>query len=86
VIKVTQKEGEEVPTEVLASEIIAISAGIRKLRSGRLNDRALVLLIQSASPSDGSGQKITLSAIKSVLDGMSDLERMFIRKPAVASR
>lgn len=83
-VRITQKEGEEIPTEVLATEIMAISAGIKKLRSGRLNEDALILLIQHASPSYGgkyARSRVGKNEIKAVLDGMTDLERAFIRKP-----
>ena len=75
---VTQKEGEEIATEVLATEIATIAQGIRKLRGGRLNDRALVLLIQHAAP--GS---IGTNAIRAVLDGIDALEATYLRKPKV---
>lgn len=73
---VKQPEIDPVPTEVMADEIIAMAQGIRKLRSGRLNDRALILLIQDAA----STQKLGRTTIKAVLDGIEGLEREFLRK------
>lgn len=63
----------------MAEEILAISAGIKKLRSTRLNDKALFLLIQRAS-SFTNGRKIGIPDIESVFQGIEDLEKTFIRK------
>lgn len=75
-VKVTQPEGKEVPTEVLSSAIVSIADGIKKLRSGRLNDRALFLLIQHASP----GSNLSQRDIKAVLSGIESLERIYLKK------
>jgi len=74
-VNIVQKPETEVPAEVLADAIVAISQGVRKLRAGRLNDRALVLLIQHAAPSP-----INQRDVKSVLGAIDDLERQYIRK------
>lgn len=72
-------EGEKpIPVEIMAEAIIAISMGIKKLRSTRLNDKALHLLIQHATP---LYPKITIREIKAVLEGIQDLERMYLKKP-----
>ncbi len=68
------------PTEVLAEEISAIAAGMRQLRNGRLNDRALILLIQDAAPAAAGRTKISQQTIRAVLDGIDGLERAFVRK------
>jgi hypothetical protein len=65
----------EVPTEILASSIVEIAQGIRKLRSGKLNDRALFLLIQ-----DACKVNIGLATIREVFDAIGDLERQFVRR------
>lgn len=80
-ITVKQAPDAEVPTEVLASSIVTISEGIRKLRAGRLNDRALFLLIQHAAPTDARYQRIGIGEIKSVIDGMESLASTYLRKP-----
>lgn len=69
-------EGEEVSTEILATNIIAISTGIKKMRAGRLNDRALILLIHDAS---GVGKP----AIRDVLNTLESLETIYCKKKAV---
>jgi hypothetical protein len=74
-VVVAQNADAEVPTEVLADSIVAIAAGIKKLRAGRLNDRALYLLIQHAAPG-----AIAIREIKSVIEGMESLERVYLRK------
>lgn len=87
-IEVKQKPENEVPTEVLASSIVEISNGIKKLRSGRLNDRALFLLIQDAAPNGGGGSrgygKVGIREIKAVLEGIENLEAAFLRKKPAA--
>lgn len=73
-----------VPVELLATSIVAISQGIKKLRKERLNDRALYLLIQEAAPRKGSrsnSPQLTLKEIAAVIEGMDRLEETFIRKP-----
>lgn len=80
-VKVVQNPEKEIPAEVLAESIVAISQGIRRLRAGRLNDRALVLLIQYASPPVGRSQRIGQTEVRAVLEGIESLERTYIRKP-----
>jgi hypothetical protein len=75
-IVVKQEPEKEVPVEVLATAITEIAQGIRKLRNGRMNDRALFLLVQHSSP----GPKMSLAEIKSVFDGIDALERTYIQK------
>jgi hypothetical protein len=67
-------EEAEVPTEVLASAIVAIADGVKKLRGGRLSDRALFLLIQDACP-----ERIGLDKIRMVFDAVGDLRKKFVR-------
>jgi hypothetical protein len=83
-VKVTQKEGEEVATEIIAAAVVAIAEGVRKLRQGRLNDDALVLLIAKASPTFGTRyhkEHVTKLHVRAVLKGMEDLEKAWL-KPA----
>lgn len=82
-VAVKQVPDKEVPTEVLAESIIAIADGVRKLRGGRLNDRALFLLLQDASPSVGGKYgkaPLTIKEIRAVFEGIESLERIFIKK------
>lgn len=82
-VKVIQPE-KEVPVEVLADAIVSISQGIKFLRSSRLNEDALLLLIQHAAPnlSKRPPRQIGKREIKAVLQGIEALERTYLkRKP-----
>ncbi|CAN0152942.1 unnamed protein product [Phaeothamnion confervicola] len=77
-ITVKQNPASPMPVEVLADSIKAISEGVRKLRAGRLNERALVLLIQHAAPSP-TGSPLSQRAVKDVLAGIDALEREYLK-------
>lgn len=82
-VAVKQTPEKEVPTEVLTESIVAISSGLKKLRSGRLTDRALYLLVQDAAPSVGGkygNSKLSMKEIRAVFDGVESLERTFLKK------
>ncbi len=81
--EVTVKQRENappIPTEVIADEIRAISQGIKKLRDGRLSERALIVLITHATPTVGYA-KVSGKTVKAVLEGMESLERVYLKKP-----
>ena len=65
----------EIPTEVIADNIVKMAEGVRRLRTGRLNDTALILLIQHAAPRD-----LPKRDIQAVLDGIEALEKTYLRK------
>jgi hypothetical protein len=67
-------EGAGVSTEILASAIVNIADGVKKLRDGPLNDRALFVLIQDACP-----RTIGLDKIRMVFDAIGDLRKKFVR-------
>jgi hypothetical protein len=68
-----QPEGvPPIPTEVLAAHIKHISDGVGKIRSGRLNEKALLLLVSHAS---GVAQR----DVRAVLDSLADLERTYLK-------
>lgn len=73
-LKIKQLE-PPIATEIIAGAIVAIADSIRKLRNGRLNERALLVLIKSAA-----GDTISQRDIKIVLNSIEDLERAFLRK------
>jgi hypothetical protein len=75
VVKQASPPAEPVPTEIIAQEIEYISAAIAKLRSGKLNDRALFLLIQNACASN-----VPIKTIREVLDAAQHLSTSYIRK------
>ena len=70
----------EVPTEVLAEAIVAISQGIKKLRTGRFNDDALCMLIAYAAPTMKGSGKPSKREVRAVLDGIEALERTYLKK------
>lgn len=79
-ISVKQNPENEVAAEVLADSIVAISVGIKKLRAGRFNEKALMLLIQHAAPTVGYNKKVSVTDIRSTLDGIESLERIYLKK------
>lgn len=78
-IEVKQNPEAIVTTEIMADSIVAISAGIKKLRAGRLNDEALFLLVQNGIRTAGNG-KVSLAAIRAVMRGLEDLEKIYLRQ------
>lgn len=79
-IKVVQDE-TEVAIEVLAQSIIDIAEGIKKLRSGPLNEKALILLIQHSAPTrNRMGQRYGAGEILDVLDGIEGLKEKYLKK------
>lgn len=73
-------EEQETTIDILADSIKSISDGMKKLRSGRLNQKALVLLIQHASPAPNrDGKRIGSLEIKSVLEGIESLEKTYLK-------
>lgn len=83
-LSIKQDTSKSIPVELLASSLMTISEGIKRLRKERLNDRALFLLIQNAAPKNGprsNSPQITLQEIQCVIEGLERLEETFIRKP-----
>lgn len=78
-VVVKQDEQQPVPTEVLAESIVAIAAGMKKIRAGRLGERALVVLLK-----DSTG--VAQYEIKKVLDGLESLEATYLKKKPSPSR
>jgi hypothetical protein len=75
-VKVVQKD-EKNPTvhvEVIAEAILRMSDGIKKLRSGPINDTGLMLLIQHAAP-----RSLSIVNIRAVLDGIQSLEKTYLK-------
>jgi hypothetical protein len=86
-VKVVQDPEKTVTVEVLAEAIASIADGLRKLRAGRLNDRALILLIQHAAPTLKSYPPKYISAkqVQAVLDGIDSLEREYLKPKKAVS-
>jgi hypothetical protein len=77
-VNVVQTEGAEVAADVLATALVAISEGVTKLRAGRLNDRALTVLLH-----DITG--VPRRDIKVVLNGLETLKSAYVRQPKAES-
>jgi hypothetical protein len=71
--KVVQPDDEPVPTEVLATAILEISEGMMKINSGKLNRRALLVLLKDASG-------VSMSDIDKVLNHLEDLGKTYLKK------
>jgi hypothetical protein len=84
-LKVIQNPENEVPLEVLATSIKDIAEGIRKLRSGPLNEKGLLLLIQHSAPTKSRmGQRYGIGEIKDILDGIESLPETYLKKKKVS--
>ena len=59
--------------EELRDVVEAISRNVEELRETGISERALLMLIRSASPSYGAGKQVTQSQVQAVLDGMEAL-------------
>ncbi len=67
-------DAEYVPTEIIAQSIVEISAAFKRIKAGRLNDRAVELLVHAAcSPG------IRLTDVRNVLEVLPELERLYLR-------
>jgi hypothetical protein len=63
-------------TDEIAGAIVSLADGVRALRSGRLNEKALLLLIQYATPSNN---RVTQGQIKAVLDAIEGLKEQYLK-------
>lgn len=63
----------EMPDEdALAQAVKDVSDGVKKMMSGRLNRKALLVLISHAS-------SVSQNTVGHVLDAMADLERKYLK-------
>lgn len=82
-IVVKQDPEAVVPTEILADAIVAIAAGVKKLRSGRLQDRTLYMLIADAAQPYGKGysrKTVSQKDVRAVIEGIAALETTHLKK------
>lgn len=75
---------EDVPIEVLATSIRAISAGIKALRKGPLGDKALLLLISENCRKKGRSGfpvkvKVTPATVKMILESLESLQTTYLK-------
>lgn len=74
-------EKEQLSYEEIVSEIESISEGMKKILSSRLNETAIVLLIQAACPSQGYGKPTpTKKTIQNILETASNLKEIYLKK------
>ena len=66
---------EELATDKIAEAVIDIAEAVKKLRAGKLNDKALLLLIAHAS---GVSQR----EVRAVMDGMEGMKAYYLKKNA----
>jgi hypothetical protein len=69
-VVVKNDELDPVKPEILATAIVSISAGMRRLTKSGLNRKAIVVLIQDVT-------KLPKHDITRVLDSLDDLARMY---------
>ncbi|HSV26224.1 MAG TPA: hypothetical protein VLJ17_24770 [Xanthobacteraceae bacterium] len=74
-VVVKQDPEKEIPTEILANDISDIANGVRAVLGGRLNRRALVLLIQANCVG-----KISIVTINNVINSIESLDKAYLRK------
>lgn len=72
-IVVTQGEGEPIKVEVLAQAIVDISKAVKRLAASSLNRKAIIVLLAHET-------KLAQGVVKTVLDGIADLEASYLRK------
>jgi hypothetical protein len=78
-VKQPEPPAEPIATEIIATSIVEISAAMKKIRDGRLNDRAIILLIQEAC---GGRNAIAKETVNTVLDAIENLEATYTKKSA----
>lgn len=71
-VKVVQDKDETVTTEIIATAIRDISGSIKAIRSGRLKESAVVVLLNHSTG-------VPMVKIKAVLNGIEDLERTYLK-------
>ena len=73
---VKRNEDSPEPVEIIAQSIIDLSNSVKRIMGGRLNRKAVVLLLQSAC----GATKITKWQVELVLESLEDLRAIYIKK------
>jgi acyl-CoA synthetase (NDP forming) len=68
-----QRKAREV-VEAIAQSIIDLSAGVRAVLNGKLNKRAIVLLITAAA-----GRNVTQQQTNDILEAIANLDKSFLK-------
>lgn len=66
----------ETPHVIIANVVAKICHGIRDIRAGRLNDRAIITLVHEASG-------VAKRDIKAVIDALDHLEDTYLKKATI---
>lgn len=68
--------------DVIADEIVMVSDAIKKMRTSRLTEDTMLLLIQNAIGQSGATRyrKISLKAIKAVVEGIEGLAAKHLKE------
>lgn len=77
-VKVVQSldDQDNVPLEIIAQSIKAISDSVKKMRQLSLNNKAIILLLHDSS-------KVSKTQIHNVLMAMENLEDEYLKKPEI---
>lgn len=67
---------EAFEAKVIADALVHVSTGMKQLQAGRLNQRALLLLLADSS-------KVPMRTIEKVLSSMTTLADDYLKKPGV---
>jgi hypothetical protein len=73
-MKNKQPTNPELVTEEIASNISFIAAGMKQLRAGRLNDKAINILLYHAC-----GRSVSMNTIQLVLRELELLEKTYLK-------
>ena len=68
-----QDPDDEIPVEVLATEIVKLAKGMQALEKSRLSSRAILVLLKDATG-------LSFEQIRRVLAGLRDLEKTYVKK------
>lgn len=71
-VTVIQNPESEIPAEIMAEAIVEIAEAVKRLRSSRLNDKAILILL---SKSSNQPQHV----VKSVLDAAESMAKTYLK-------
>lgn len=72
-VTVRQDETKPIPVEILASSIVEIAKGVKRINASALSRKALVVLLCDYT-------KYSKYQVEAVLRGLDELERMYLKK------
>ena len=73
---VIKKDKEDpIPVEVMERAIVDLAAGFKRMKSSRLSEKAIILLVQHSAGTT----VVTQAQVKAVLDSAANLDRTFLK-------